>query len=147
MLSDWINENNTTIITKIKDWQSAVALAVQPLIDSGAAESRYLQAIYDMHREIGPYYVLGEGIAMPHARPEEGAVRTALSLVIVSEGVEFGSEDNDPVYVIFALAAVDSHSHIEMIASLSHLFCNDEAAKKLKQSKNKEEALDIIRQF
>lgn len=147
MLSDWINENNTTIITRIKDWQSAVALAVQPLIDSGAAESRYLQAIYDMHREIGPYYVLGEGIAMPHARPEEGAVRTALSLVIVSEGVEFGSEDNDPVYIIFALAAVDSHSHIEMIASLSHLFCDDEAAKKLKQSKNKQEALDIIRQF
>ncbi|MBF7980754.1 MULTISPECIES: PTS sugar transporter subunit IIA [Rahnella] len=147
MLSDWINENNTTIITRIKDWQSAVALAAQPLIDSGAAESRYLQAIYDMHREIGPYYVLGEGIAMPHARPEEGAVRTALSLVIVSEGVEFGSEDNDPVYVIFALAAVDSHSHIEMIASLSHLFCDDEAAKKLKQSKNKQEALDIIRQF
>ncbi len=147
MLSDWINENKTTIITRIKDWQSAVALAVQPLIDSGAAESRYLQAIYDMHREIGPYYVLGEGIAMPHARPEEGAVRTALSLVIVSEGVEFGSEDNDPVYVIFALAAVDSHSHIEMIASLSHLFCDDEAAKKLKQSKNKQEALDIIRQF
>jgi PTS system ascorbate-specific IIA component len=147
MLNDWINENNTQIITKTQDWKSAVALAVQPLIDSGAAESRYLQAIYDMHREIGPYYVLGEGIAMPHARPEEGAVRTALSLVIVSEGVEFGSEDNDPVYVIFALSATDSHSHIEMIASLSHLFCDDVAAGKLKTSKNKQEALEIIRQF
>ena len=54
MLSDWINENNTKIIPKTDDWKSAVALAVQPLIDSGAAESRYLQAIYDMHREIGP---------------------------------------------------------------------------------------------
>ncbi|WP_112197953.1 PTS sugar transporter subunit IIA [Rahnella sp. NRRL B-41462] len=144
MLSDWINENNTQIISKIDDWKSAVAFAVQPLIDSGAAESRYLQAIYDMHREIGPYYVLGEGIAMPHARRVN---RTALSLVIVSEGVEFGSEDNDPVYVIFALAAVDSHSHIEMIASLSHLFCDDEAAERLKRSKNKQEALEIIRQF
>lgn len=147
MLSDWINESNIQIIPKTDDWKSAVAFAVQPLIDSGAAESRYLQAIYDMHREIGPYYVLGEGIAMPHARPEEGVIRTALLLVIVSEGVEFGSEDNDPVYVIFALAAVDSHSHIEMIASLSHLFCDDEAGKRLKESKNKQEALEIIRQF
>ncbi|MBU9824181.1 PTS sugar transporter subunit IIA [Rahnella perminowiae] len=147
MLSDWINENNTQIISKTDDWKSAVAVAVQPLIDSGAAENRYLQAIYDMHREIGPYYVLGEGIAMPHARPEEGVNRTALSLVIVSEGVEFGSEGNDPVYVIFALAAVDSHSHIEMIASLSHLFCDDEAAERLKRSKNKQAALEIIRQF
>ncbi|MGC6390012.1 PTS sugar transporter subunit IIA [Ewingella sp. S1.OA.A_B6] len=147
MLTDWINESNISIINHIEDWQQAVALAVQPLIDSGAAESRYLQAIYDMHREIGPYYVLGEGIAMPHARPEEGVIRTALSLVIVSEGVEFGSEDNDPVYVIFALAAIDSHSHIEMIASLSHLFCDEDSTKQLRQSKSKQEVLEIIRQF
>ncbi|GAB2925740.1 PTS sugar transporter subunit IIA [Hafnia psychrotolerans] len=147
MLTDWINESNISIINHTENWQQAVAFAVQPLIDSGAAESRYLQAIYDMHREIGPYYVLGEGIAMPHARPEEGVIKTALSLVIVSEGVEFGSEDNDPVYVIFALAAIDSHSHIEMIASLSHLFCDEDAAKKLKSSKNKQEVLEVIRQF
>src|SRR5476649_1406990 len=147
MLTDWINESNISIINHIENWQQAVALAVQPLIDSGAAEGRYLQAIYDMHREIGPYYVLGEGIAMPHARPEEGVIRTALSLVIVSEGVEFGSEDNDPVYVIFALAAIDSHSHIEMIASLSHLFCDDEAVKKLRGCQSKQEVLLAIRQF
>lgn len=147
MLTDWINESNISIINHTENWQQAVAFAVQPLIDSGAAESRYLQAIYDMHQEIGPYYVLGEGIAMPHARPEEGVIKTALSLVIVSEGVEFGSEDNDPVYVIFALAAIDSHSHIEMIASLSHLFCDEDAAKKLKSSKNKQEVLEVIRQF
>lgn len=147
MLTDWINENNISIIHHIEDWKKAVALAVQPLIDVGAVESRYLQAIYDMHREIGPYYVLGEGIAMPHARPEEGVIRTALSLVIVSDGVEFGSEDNDPVYIIFALAAVDSHSHIEMIASLSHLFCDDEAVQKLRGCQNKQDVLLAIRQF
>lgn len=147
MLTDWINENNISVINHIENWQKAVELAVQPLIDVGAVESRYLQAIYDMHREIGPYYVLGEGIAMPHARPEEGVIRTALSLVIVSDGVEFGSEDNDPVYIIFALAAVDSHSHIEMIASLSHLFCDDEAVKKLRGCQSKQDVLLAIRQF
>lgn len=147
MLTDWINENNISVINHIENWQKAVALAVQPLIDIGAVESRYLQAIYDMHREIGPYYVLGEGIAMPHARPEEGVIRTALSLVIVSDGVEFGSEDNDPVSIIFALAAVDSHSHIEMIASLSHLFCDDEAVQKLRGCQSKQDVLLAIRQF
>ncbi len=144
MLTDWINESNISIVEQSEDWKSAVSLAVQPLINNGAVEPRYLQAIYDMHREIGPYYVLGEGIAMPHARPEEGVNRTALSLVIVSNGVEFHSEDNDPVYIIFALAAIDSNSHIEMIASLSNLFCDDEVVEKLRQCQSKQDVLQAI---
>jgi len=147
MLTDWINESNINIVEQTADWQSAVALAVQPLIEAGAVEPRYLQAIYDMHREIGPYYVLGEGIAMPHARPEEGVIRTALSLVIVNNGVEFHSEDNDPVYIVFALAAIDSNSHIEMIASLSHLFCDDEVVEKLRGCRSKEAVLQAIKDY
>lgn len=147
MLTDWINESNISIVEQTQDWQSAVALAVQPLIETVAVEPRYLQAIYDMHREIGPYYVLGEGIAMPHARPEEGVIRTALSLVIVNNGVEFHSEDNDPVYIVFALAAIDSNSHIEMIASLSHLFCDDEVVEKLRNCRSKDAVLQAIEQY
>ncbi|WP_369789455.1 PTS sugar transporter subunit IIA [Rouxiella sp. WC2420] len=147
MLTDWINESNISIVEHTDGWQSAVALAVQPLIDNGAVEPRYLQAIYDMHREIGPYYVLGEGIAMPHARPEEGVNRTALSLVIVPDGVEFHSEDNDPVYIVFALAAIDSNSHIEMIASLSNLFCDDEVVEKLRGCQSRQEVLQAIREY
>ncbi|KGT94702.1 PTS system mannitol-specific transporter subunit IIA [Erwinia typographi] len=147
MLTDWINETNLNMVTHVEGWQQAVAIAVQPMVEAGAVEPRYLQAIYDMHREIGPYYVLGEGIAMPHARPEEGVIKTALSLLIISEGVSFDSPDNDPVYVVFALAAVDSHSHIEMIASLSQLFCEEETVGKLRSARTKQDVLAILSQF
>ncbi len=147
MLTDWINETNLNMVTHVEGWQQAVAIAVQPMVEAGAVEPRYLQAIYDMHREIGPYYVLGEGIAMPHARPEEGVIKTALSLLIISEGVSFDSHDNDPVYVVFALAAVDSHSHIEMIASLSQLFCEEETVGKLRYARTKQDVLAILSQF
>lgn len=147
MLTDWINETNLNMVTHVEGWQKAVAIAVQPMVEAGAVEPRYLQAIYDMHREIGPYYVLGEGIAMPHARPEEGVIKTALSLLIISEGVSFDSPDNDPVYVVFALAAVDSHSHIEMIASLSQLFCEEETVGKLRYARTKQDVLAILSQF
>ncbi|WP_455864329.1 PTS sugar transporter subunit IIA [Pantoea agglomerans] len=147
MLTDWINESNLSLFNHVNDWQHAVKLAVQPMVDNGSVEPRYLNAIYDMHQEIGPYYVLGEGIAMPHARPEEGVIKTALSLIIISEGVSFNSPDNDPVYVVFALAAIDSHSHIEMIASLSRLFCEDDVLDKLKNARSKHAVLDILSQF
>lgn len=147
MLTDWINQSNLTLLTHTDNWRKAVEIALQPMIDNGAVQPRYLNAIYDMHEQIGPYYVLGEGIAMPHARPEEGVNHTALSLLIVSEGVSFGSEDNDPVYVIFALAAVDSHSHIEMIASLSQLFCEDNVVEQLRQARDKPAVMKILQQF
>ncbi len=147
MLTEWINESNIRLINRAENWHNVVELAVQPLIDQGAVEDRYLQAIFAMHEQIGPYYVLGEGIAMPHARPEEGVIRTALSLVIVTEGVEFGSEDNDPVYIIFALSAVDSNSHIDMIASLSRFFCDEGAVEKLRSVTDKQQALRIISQY
>ena len=147
MLTDWINEGNINLTGQVKNWQSAVELAVSSLIAQDAVESRYLQAIYAMHEQIGPYYVLGEGIAMPHARPEEGVIKTALSLVIVKDGVDFGSEGNDPVFIIFALSAVDSNSHIEMIASLSQFFCDDDAVKKLRFATDKQQVLDILGQF
>nr|WP_113868727.1 PTS sugar transporter subunit IIA [Brenneria salicis]NMN92018.1 PTS system ascorbate-specific IIA component [Brenneria salicis ATCC 15712 = DSM 30166]RBP59126.1 PTS system IIA component (L-Asc family) [Brenneria salicis ATCC 15712 = DSM 30166]RLM29699.1 PTS mannitol transporter subunit IIA [Brenneria salicis ATCC 15712 = DSM 30166] len=147
MLTDWINENNLQLFTRVNDWRQAVALAVQPMIESGAVESRYLDAIYAMHEEIGPYYVLAEGIAMPHSRPEDGVIKTALSLMIITEGVSFGSPDNDPVYIVFALAAIDSHSHIEMIASLAKLFCEDDMINQLKKTTDKHKVLEIIRQF
>lgn len=147
MLTDWINHSNLTLLTHTDNWRKAVEIALQPMIDNGAVQPRYLNAIYDMHEQIGPYYVLGEGIAMPHARPEEGVNHTALSLLIISEGVNFGSEDNDPVYVIFALAAIDSHSHIEMIASLSQLFCQDGVVEQLRQARDKSAVLNILQQF
>ena len=147
MLTDWINHSNLNLLTHTDNWRKAVEIALQPIIDNGAVQPRYLNAIYDMHEQIGPYYVLGEGIAMPHARPEEGVNHTGLSLLIVSEGVSFGSEDNDPVYIIFALAAIDSHSHIEMIASLSQLFCEDNVVEQLRQARDKAAVMKILQQF
>lgn len=146
MLTDWINEDNLNLIDDIGDWREAVALAVSPMISNGSVEERYLSAIYAMHEEIGPYYVLGEGIAMPHSRPEDGVNKTALSLLIVDKGVNFGSPDNDPVHIIFALSAVDSHSHIDMIASLSSLFCEEEKTQQLRQARSKAEALAVLAQ-
>jgi PTS system ascorbate-specific IIA component len=147
MLTDWINHSNLNLLTHTDNWRKAVEIALQPMIDNGAVQPRYLNAIYDMHEQIGPYYVLGEGIAMPHARPEEGVNHTGLSLLIVSEGVSFGSEDNDPVYIIFALAAIDSHSHIEMIASLSQLFCEENVVEQLRQARDKAAVMKILQQF
>ncbi len=91
--------------------------------------------------------MLAPGLAMPHARPEEGAKGLGLSLLKLKQGVSFGAGEFDPVDVIIMLAAPDKHSHIEMISALAELFSSDEEMEKLHQANTLEEIKKIINRF
>ncbi|MDK6765248.1 PTS sugar transporter subunit IIA, partial [Klebsiella aerogenes] len=86
----------------------------------------YIQAICNSHEKLGPYYVLAPGLAMPHARPEQGAIKNGLSLLHIKKGVSFGSEENDPIYVVIMLCALSGDEHINMITALADIFSDDE---------------------
>lgn len=103
------------------DWRSAIVAAGELLVEAGAAEERYVEAMVRVACELGPYIVVAPGVAMPHARPEDGAKRTAISLVCLADPVEFGNEENDPVETVIGLVAVDHDTHIEIMQELATL--------------------------
>ena len=84
-------------------WQEAVKLSVEPLIESGAVQPQYYDAIVESTEEYGPYYILMPGMAMPHARPEAGVNRDAFSLITLTEPVTFS--DGKEVSILLSLAA------------------------------------------
>ncbi|EYU17188.1 MULTISPECIES: PTS sugar transporter subunit IIA [Photorhabdus] len=147
MLKRLLTQDVIQVIPDIENWREAIAIACQPLVENGAISSRYIDAIYRSHEAIGPYYVVGPGIAMPHARPEEGVNKLALALTVISNGVGFGSAENDPIKLLIVLAATDSHSHIEVIAQLAKLFDNQQDVALLMSAKSKEEILAVINQY
>nr|WP_222942880.1 PTS sugar transporter subunit IIA [Xenorhabdus sp. PB62.4] len=130
-----------------KDWREAIAIACQPLIDNGAIEPSYVEAIYRSHEEIGPYYVVGPGIAIPHARPEQGANRLALSLTVFHQGVAFGSENNDPIKLLIVFATTNSNSHIEVLAELAELFDDQQEINQLMYSGSRDEIFSIVQGY
>ena len=126
MLADYLNDQNIHICDSVDNWQQAITLSGNPLLTQGIITQRYIDEIIAEHGRTGPYYVLAPGVAMPHSRPENGSVGVGLSLLIVKQGVDFGSSDNDPVKVIFFLAAKDADSHISLISSLAELLDEEE---------------------
>lgn len=81
VLQDFIIENGAFALgQEAADWKAAVKLGTDLLVKAGAAEERYYEAILKMTEELGPYYVIAPGIAMPHTRPENGAKKQALRL-------------------------------------------------------------------
>jgi PTS system ascorbate-specific IIA component len=147
MLSQWIHDGTIELQDKVESWPQALELCAQPLLEAKTITPDYITAIIEQHHALGPYYVLAPGLAMPHARPEEGAQGLGLSLLKLQHGVNFGSEEHDPVDLIIMLAAPDKHSHIEMISSLAELFSSDEDMRLLHQAKTSEEIKEIISRF
>lgn len=143
-LTNWLNNEKVQYVEKVADWKEALLIAGRPLLSEGAISQDYLDAIIRQKEEIGPYFVIAPRIAMPHARPEQGAHKLGLSIVLLGTAVTFDSEENDPVKAIFMFAAPDSNSHIEMITQLAELLSDENIMAQLLNARSKEELMSIL---
>ncbi len=147
MLSELITSDVIRIYPNAADWKDAVQKSCQALIDNGAVEPRYVDAIFRSHEELGPYYVVGPSMAMPHARPEDGVNRLSLAITVIQQGVHFNSEGNDPVKMLVTLAATDNESHVGAIAQLAELFMNEEHVEQICHAQTIEDVLAVIKNY
>ncbi|AZI14921.1 PTS sugar transporter subunit IIA [Avibacterium paragallinarum] len=121
MLKESLIENRSVKLNQTaKNWEEAIKIGTDMLVESGAIEPRYYNAIVSMVKEMGPYIILAPGLAMPHARPEEGVNRTAFALVTLTTPVAFESEE-EPVSVLITLAGSDSDQHMQGIMEITQV--------------------------
>jgi len=106
-------------------------------------EERYVEAMVRVTEELGPYAVIAPGVAMPHARPEDGAREVGLSLVVLREGVNFGSP-NDPVYVVIGFAAKDKTSHLRVLQQLAEFLSEPDVVEELKRIRSEDELRTLL---
>jgi len=118
----------------------------QLLVEAGKVEPRYLDAMKASLAKNGPYMVIVPGVALLHARPEDGVKQVCMSLITLKEGVAFGHPDNDPVDVAIAFGAVDQHQHLEALADLMRIFADDESMKVLRHANEASEIAKILEQ-
>ncbi|MDZ4159481.1 MAG: PTS sugar transporter subunit IIA, partial [Anaerolineaceae bacterium] len=57
--------------------------------------------------------------AMPHARPEDGALEVGFAAITLAQPVEFGNPDNDPVQLVIAFCAPNPDAHIQSLTQLA----------------------------
>lgn len=101
-----------------EDWRDAIRQAARPLLDLGYIEARYVSAMISGVEKYGPYDVLAPGFAVPHASPEDGAVKMGMSLVRLREPVAFAGDEKSPVRFVCVLSAVDGKTHLRAFANL-----------------------------
>ncbi|WP_213996414.1 PTS sugar transporter subunit IIA, partial [Tepidanaerobacter syntrophicus] len=122
----------------------AIRKGGEVLVREGFVEPRYVDAMIKNVKELGPYIVIAPGIAMPHARPEDGVKKVCMSLVTLKEPVEFGNATNDPVRIVVSLGAADNTNHIKALSELSDFLDSKENIEKLLMCNNIKEVLELI---
>lgn len=141
ILKDFILKNKTFALDqKVADWQEAVKIGIDLLCKADAAEPRYYDAVLKMTKELGPYYVIAPGIAMPHARPEFGAKKTGFALVTLKNPICFGHADNDPVSIVLCICAKDASDMNEtVIVEAVTLFDDEQAISRLTEARTEKD--------
>jgi mannitol/fructose-specific phosphotransferase system IIA component (Ntr-type) len=119
MLDQLLPREAIEVGVEVADREAAVRAAGRLLEASGAVEARYVDAMCAALEELGPYCVIAPAVALPHAKPEDGVRRTAISLVTLRDPVEFGHASNDPVSLVIALAPVDKEAHLSALQELA----------------------------
>ena len=127
-----------------RDWEDAIRAVGSLLVADDAVEPRFVDAMIRVAHEFGPYIVVAPGIALPHARPEDGVKRASIGMISLAQPVEFGNEENDPVTLVIALAAVDNKQHVQGLAELAAVLGDAENVERLRAAGSAAALLGIM---
>lgn len=146
MIKELISEDSVEVNVTVKDWREAVRKSGLLLEKCGKVEHRYIESMVENVENAGPYIVIAPGIAMPHARSENGVKEIGVSLLFLKTPVNFGNPENDPVKIVAAMSAKDSSSHLDALADLMELFRDTTFVAMADRTIEKQELIDYIRQ-
>ena len=88
---------------------------------------------------------IGEGIAIPHGKCD-AVTKPGLAAMVVKDGVEFEALDDEPVTLLFLIAApnTEDNIHLDVLSKLSVLLMNEEFTEALRNAETVEEFMGII---
>lgn len=145
MLADLLTEDMIQIEEKASDWKSAIRLASIPLLRKKVIEERYIAAMINSVKDLGPYIVLAPKLAVPHARPEDGVNEIGMSLLKLNQPVSFKKGDSDKdVNIIIVIAAIDNTLHLKALSELSHILEDEDNIEKLIETQSISNVVDFF---
>ena len=133
-LKKLLKKENVKFIDEAENWKEAIFQSGDLLISNKKVTSEYVQEMIELVEKHGPYIVLEEGIAMPHAGISENVLETGISLLVVNEKVSLPEGRNANIFLSFA--AKNKNDNIDIMNDLFELITKYEFIDKVSKMKN-----------
>jgi mannitol/fructose-specific phosphotransferase system IIA component (Ntr-type)/galactitol-specific phosphotransferase system IIB component len=118
-LYSFLKESNIKFEEEAKDWEAAVRTAGEILVKNGSVNDDYVEDMVEAVKTNGTYMIIGNKIALPHARVEKNVYKTDMSLIKFNQPVEF--PDGKKIRVMLAFSSFDQNEHIQALVELINL--------------------------
>jgi mannitol/fructose-specific phosphotransferase system IIA component (Ntr-type) len=132
LLENYLSIEDLHLQQSCKNWEEMIRGTGQLMLERGYINVSYIEAMVTAKQTYGAYMVIAPGVALLHARPEDGVKQTGLVFFTSNEDILFDSE-NDPVRLGIGFAAKNPNEHLEILADLSDLLQNEDAIIKISE--------------
>ncbi|WP_149094941.1 BglG family transcription antiterminator [Paenibacillus terrae] len=144
MLSELLTVDKIRFTDAPLDWKEAIQLAAKPLEEQNYITPDYTQAMINRVLEIGAFIHVGKGIAIPHARPEQGVQKLGMSLLRVKKPVLLLDQPEHAIDMFICLAAIDNKLHLKALTELTSFLVNDDSLNRLKEATTADEIIAMM---
>lgn len=136
---------NVLVKERVGDWKEAIEVAASPLLANGYINEAYVNQMISNCETMGPYIVISNDVAIPHARREDGVIKSGYSVLKLKERVCFDETDNSKcVNTIMALAFGEPEEHLNMLQYIAKVMSNKEVYEGLISSEKPEDIVTIL---
>ncbi|MGT2887912.1 BglG family transcription antiterminator [Streptococcus didelphis] len=146
VLQELIREATYQTSSQDLDWKQAIRLAAQPLLKNGQITENYPEAMIKKVEEFGPFINLGKGIAIPHARPEDGVLEVGMSMLVLEKPIYLLDDPKQEIYLLICIAAIDNETHLKALSHLTTILRDKGKVSCLLKSRSYQDIKEIIKQ-
>ena len=146
MLSELLTLDMINITDQKLEWKEGIQLAAKPLIDSGKIEPNYVDAMIKNVETMGAYIHIGKGIAIPHARPQDGVNQVGMSFLRTKNPVLLLDKEEHQIDIFICIAAIDNETHLRALAQLTKILGDNQKLEALKNAKTSSEIEKLIQE-
>ena len=144
-ITDLLDRRSVSLTAAPKTKSETLDMAVDLMVKSEKISDReaYRKQVY--LREEESTTGIGEGIAIPHGKCD-AVMKPGLAAMVIKNGVEFEALDDEPVTLLFLIAApnTEDNIHLDVLSKLSVMLMDEEFTESLRNASSVDEFMDII---
>ncbi len=144
-LLHYLDENHVMIINEEIEWEKSVQLTGNKLIEDNCIEPRYVDAVIQKNKQLGPYMFITDNVVLAHAKIEDGAIKLGISMGIFHKPVVFAPQRE--AEIIIFLAAENQESHLRILNDIMTIFSDNTNTNKLIACKDNLSVIEMIEEI
>ncbi|MPQ44654.1 PRD domain-containing protein [Clostridium tarantellae] len=141
-ISNFIELDCINLNVDVNEWREAIRISALPLLNKGTINESYIKNMIENIETLGPYIVINEGIAMPHAKYVQNVNGFGITITTLKNSIDI--YDKKGIKIFITLATENEKSYVSIMMQIMRLIEDEELIKILSNCNDKNIVYEYI---